>query len=271
MKFNVIRNVAQNQGEKQLVFFSGTTALSAGMGVCYNRDATGTAATAADPMRGVYVELPSITNNNAFAGVVEQSYPANANGQYIEIVTPGSITQVLTIDASTTIGELNFLTCICSGANAGKFTGITMPLFAGKGTARVMQTLTAAGLCMAELMTGPESGLVDIVPTATLTAGGAVTLSVGGVTYFTGPASPGSDCTFTLADPKYVGQLKKFYLAGALTTNDVLVTVTHGVQLDGATALATMEFDGDKDESTLIGTGVHWKLLDNVGTGLAAS
>lgn len=268
MEFSTVQNIGQNQSNKLLVKFTGSTALSKGMGVCFNRDETGTGATANDPARGYAVELPSITNNNCFAGVVTMDYAAKTGGQYIEIEIPGSITEVLTIDSSTTIGELNFLTCICSGVNAGKFTAIPSPIL-GRGVARVMQTLTAAGLLQAELINGPESGLVDIVPTATLTAGGAATFSVGGVTYFTGPATPGSDVTFTLANGTYIGQLKRFYLSGALTTNDVLVTVTSGEQLDGATDLASLEFDGDKDDSTLIWTGTKWRLLGNAGTGIA--
>lgn len=268
MNFNSARNVAQNPSDKQLVFFTGTTALSQGMGVNYDRDATGTAATDNDTMRGVYVALPSITNNNAFAGVVTKNYSANASGQYIEIEVPGSITQILTIDSSSTIGELSFQTVICSGANAGKWTATPTPIM-GKGVARVMQTLTAAGLCQAELMDGAESGEVDIVPTAKLTAGGAITCSVGGVTYFTGPATPGSDCTFTLANGTYIGQLKRFLLKGALTTNDVFITVTSGEQLDGSTDLASLEFDGDGDDSTLMWTGTKWRLIGNAGTGLA--
>ena len=268
MNFSTVRHVGQNPSDKQLVFFTGTTALSQGMGVNYDRDATGTGTTANDPMRAVYVALPTITNNNAFAGVVTKNYPANANGQYIEIDVPGSITQILTIDASSTIGELSFQTLICSGANAGKFTAVPSPII-GKGVARIMQTLTAAGLCQAELMNGQESGEVDIVPTATLTAGGAATFSVGGVTYFTGPATPASDVTFTLANGKYIGQLKRFILSGALTTNDVLVTVTAGEQLDGSTDLASLEFDGDGDDSTLMWTGTKWRFIGNAGTGLA--
>jgi hypothetical protein len=219
-------------------------------------------------MRGVYVALPAITNNNSFAGVVTKNYAANANGQYIEIDVVGSITEILTIDTSCTIGELNFMGLICSGANAGKWTATPTPLM-GKGTARVMQTLTAAGLLQAELMNGAESGEIDIVATATLTAGGALTLSVGGVTYFTGAATPASDCTFTLANGTYIGQMKRFVLTGALTTNDVLITVTSGEQLDGSTDLASLELDATGDDSLLMWTGTKWRLIGNAGTGLA--
>jgi hypothetical protein len=255
------------------VFYIGSTNLSAGMGVCYDRDKalTGTGETAADAWgkRDKYVALPSATNNNSFAGVVMKAYTADStNGIWIEIGEPGSVVPVLTVDSSTTIGETNFLWCIAGGTNAGKWTA-TPAGFMGKGAARVMQTLTAAGTCLAELMDGPESGLVQIVPTATLTAGGALTLQVGGVIYFDGPATPGSDCTATLANGTYIGQMVRFVLSGALTTNDVAITVTAGEQLDGTTDLATLEFDGDGDDSTLMFTGTKWKLVGNAGTGLA--
>jgi hypothetical protein len=257
---------------KKRVFFTGKTAITIYDGLCYDRDYDdGTdPADAVDAWgkRDKCVAVPSQSNNNAFAGVACQSYAASATGQWIDIYEPKSVCLVNVIDSSATIGELNFVTCIAGGTNAGKFTATPTPIM-GKGVARVMQTLTAAGTCLVELMDGQESGLVEIIPTATLTAGGAITCMVSGVTYFTGPATPASDCTFILANGTYIGQMKRFYLSGALTTNDVLITITAGEQLDGSTDLASLELDADKDDSLLIWTGSKWRLLGNAGTGLA--
>jgi hypothetical protein len=62
---------------------------------------------------------------------------------------------------------------------------------------------------------------------------------------------------------------KRFYLVATITTHDYLVTVTAGEQLDGATDLATMEFDGAADDSMLEWGGTKWRLMHNAGTGLA--
>ena len=261
------------------VFYTGSDAISQGEGVCYDRDYDdGTDdADAADAWakRSKYVAAPSATNNNAFAGVVLGDYPANSSGQYIDIAVPegpkSSICLAKVVDSSTTIGETNFVWCLAgSSTNSGQWTATPQGMM-GRGCARVMQTLSAAGLCLVELMDGNESGLVEKIPTATLTAGGAITCMVGGVTFFDGAATPASDCTFTLANGTFVGQLKGFYCDGALTTNDVLITVTSGEQLDGSTDLATLEFDGDGDSSLLIygGNGSKWRLLTNAGTALA--
>lgn len=268
------RNLAlyktQARGMKRRVFYTGDGALSAGYGVCYDRD-YGTA-TAEDGLRDKRVALPDNTNNLAFAGVVTQDYSAVVGGQWIEIYEPGSVCPVY-VDASVTIGQNNFVTCQIGGGGSGTFE-VARPGFMGKGTARVMQTRTGAGLIMAELMDGPESGLVETIATATLTAGGAITCMVGGVTIFAGPATPAADCTFTLADGTHPGQRKAFFLDGALTTNDIEITVTSGVQLDGSTALANLQLDGDNDQSVLEFGGFGddtgtWRLLHNVGTGLS--
>jgi len=253
------------------VFFTGTTAITKGYGLCYDRDYDDGSddADAADAWgkRDKAVAVPSATNNNAFAGVAVRSYDANANGQWIDIYEPGSVCQVYIGDSSATIGELNFVCCLGgASANAGRFSAVT-PIVMGKGVARVMQTLTAAGLCLVELMDGEESGLIEHIPTATLTAGGAITCMKGGVTFFDGPATPASDCTFTLANGTYIGQKKAFDLDGALTTNDVLITTTAAIHLSGATAtaIATLEFDGDNDYALLEWSGRVWVLRDILG------
>lgn len=259
------------------VFYTGTDAISQGEGVCYDYDYDDGSdpADAADAWteRAKYVAAPSATNNLSFAGVVLRDYAANASGQYIEIAVPEGINRCIclakVVDSSTTIGEGNFLWCLGgSSADAGQWTA-TPQGFAGRGSARILQTLSTAGLCLVQLMDGAESGLVEKIATATLTAGGAITCMVGGATFFDGPATPASDCTFTLADGTFIGQTKRFYQDGDLTTNDVLITVTSGEQLDGATDLASLELDGDADDSTLIWTGTTWRLLGNAGTGLA--
>lgn len=252
-------------------FFTGSTALTKGMGLCYDRvyysSATGEAVTNSFADRCKKVALPSQSNNLSFAGVVSKDYAAVTGGQYVEIYVPGSVCDVLSVDSATTIGHNNFLWCIAGGTNAGKWTAVT-PGFSGKGQAKVMQTTSATGTVLVELIDGDqESGLVEIIPTATLTAGGAITCMVGGTTYFDGPATPASDCTFTLANGTFIGQQKAFDLDGALTTNDVQITVTTGYYTSGVTntGFTGLEFDADNDFSLLRWSGAAWQLVFNLG------
>lgn len=119
---------------------------------------------------------------------------------------------------------------------------------------------------LAILDDGPESGLTEWITPVSATA---VPAMVGGRTFIFGGATITTDSTDTLADGTVVGLRKSFKLMGALTTNDWLLTVTTGKQLDGSTALASCEFDGANDESLLEWCGPHWKLHANSGTGLA--
>lgn len=261
------RNVAlyknQARGMKRRVFFTGSTAISAGYGVCYDRD-YGTA-TVEDGNRDKRVALPDNTNNMAFAGVVVQDYSAVDGGQWIEIYEPGSICPIY-VDASVTIGEKTFATCQIGGGGSGTFE-VTYQGFMGKGTARIMQTRTGAGLVLAELMEGQESGLIETIQAVDATA---VPMMIGGVTLITGGITIGTgDSTDTLANGKFQGMKKRILLIGALTTNDFQVTVTSGEQLDGTTDLAGLEFDGALDESVLEWLGSKWRLVQNAGTGLS--
>ena len=261
----------QNETKKiKRVFYTGTDAVVMGKGLCYDRDyataATGETATDAWGKRGQVVAAPATTNNGSFAGVAVRSYDANANGQWIEIAVPGSIVQVYT-NQNCTIGDKAFITCLV-GANAGIFGAAG---FMGKGTARVLQTVNRSsthGLVLAELMDGPESDLVQEIATATLTAGGALTLQVGGQIRYIGPATPATDCTATIASGTYVGQKQRHLLSGALTTNDVaLAIVAEG--LDGTTDTAQLELDGDGDDTLVMWGGTKWQVMANAGTALS--
>ena len=120
--------------ESVVVQFTGSTAVKQGMGFCYDVD-RGTA-TEAEETRFRYVEVPSITNNNEFAGVAAHDYPAKKGGQPIHIFPPGSKC-LGAIGQDVTIGDR--VTCCISG-DPGRFLGVG-PL--GAGSAVVRQTVTA--------------------------------------------------------------------------------------------------------------------------------
>ena len=130
----------------KLVWFSGSTALVEGQGLCYDRDyvTTATDQTATDPwgFRDKIVALPGTTTNMAFAGVATAAHAAVTGGQWIEIYEPKSICNVST-GSDTTINATH-LWCGISGA-AGRFRtdgGVGL----GRGAALALETNASGNL-----------------------------------------------------------------------------------------------------------------------------
>jgi hypothetical protein len=221
-----------------------------GQGVCYNWD-YGTASENT-PARGNRVELPTILNARHFAGVLARNYTVPPDGTFVEINTPGSVCSVLS-KASTTIG-VGVLTCEAGGDYAGYFRYAG---FEGAGSCAPLQTVdrsTTAGLCLAELQVGVQSGLVDVVDADT---GGAITCMVGGMTILNATGTPGAHATFTMADGTIEGIKKGFKcIVDYGDTYDFVVTV-NGLEMDG-TALTTIVLDDINDASTLQWNGGDW-------------
>jgi hypothetical protein len=242
------------------VWFEGTTAVLKGMGFCYNFDYTGDGAAYVEAARYNRVELPTTTNNMHFAGVAVRSYPAESGGQFIELAAPGSVCEVLILGPSVTAGS-QIVTCQAGGTYAGYFTRAG---FQGKGSAVPLQTVDASSTakkCLAVLQEGLQSGLVEVVTSV----GGVQTFMVGGCTYITAATST-SDLTFTLANGIAEGTKKKFEGEGSLGTYDCKVTVTSGIQADGATALANVDdLDADNDYIVLQWDGTKWRELNSSG------
>jgi hypothetical protein len=138
------------------VFFTGSTALKRGMALCYDRDhthATDTPAqTATDEYGGrdMRVELPTITNNNEFAGTVLDDAPARTGGQFVEIAEPGGFGPIRVLEE--TVVATTRLTFICGGPAAGYFA---QQGFDGRGTAKAMQTTVTASATIADNPNGP--------------------------------------------------------------------------------------------------------------------
>ena len=134
----------QTKTEVERVFFSGSTALVRGQGVCYVRDYTSSASgeTATDPCtwRDKRVAVPSTSNNRWFAGVATQNYAAKTGGRYIEIYLPGSVCEIAP-GLTTTVGVTR-LTCSCGAGDAGMWTWEGFP---GRGTALALETDTVIG------------------------------------------------------------------------------------------------------------------------------
>jgi hypothetical protein len=137
---------SQPYSRKRWVFFTGSTALLQGQGLCYVRDytassPTGRAATDPSGYRDKRVAVPSNANNTWFAGVTTQGYAAVTGGQWIEIYLPGSICEIQVTTAATVAGTL--LTCSASTPDAGAFNRAGLP---GRGSALALQTTGTATL-----------------------------------------------------------------------------------------------------------------------------
>ena len=256
---------------QKTVWYAGTAAVLEGQAFCWNWD-YGTAATA-EPSRGNRVEVPAILNAPYFAGVADQAYSAKTTGQFITINLPGSVCNILSA-ASNTVGVgVSTFEVGTGGTGAGYFGRKGFP---GCGTATPLQTIdrsSTAGLCLAYLQDGPQSGGIEVItPPST---GAAITIMVGGVTYMIGTVTIASaDCTFTLADGTYPSQRKGFACEGTYSSNDIEVTVTSGILADGATNLATASFNADLEEMTLtwhgLDTNGQWVVDFTVGAALTA-
>jgi hypothetical protein len=262
-------HIAKAEANPLWVWFAGTTALLEGQAVCYDYD-YGTAS-AYDAKRTNRVELPSQANAQWFAGVAARNYTAQSGGQFIEINAPGSTCNVLS-KASTTLGA-GRLTFEVGGSLAGYFRYSGNQ---GAGSCIPLQTVdrsTTAGKCLARLEVGSQSGGVEVVtPTA-----GANVFMVGGVTLIAA-ADIASDATFTLADALVPGLRKSFRVVGAVTTSDVVVTVTSGVfgawaaaAAEPTAALSTITLNAADEETVLEATGGLgvWQVLYSSGATLA--
>jgi hypothetical protein len=168
-----------------MVWFSGSTALKEGMGLCYDLDylTTDAGETATDPFeaRGAVVTLPSGSGrvNVAFAGVASRDYGAETGGQSIEIYEPGSVCKVA-IGIDTVVNE-GLITCSVGAGDVGLFSREGLP---GRGSAVPLQT-NANGTSFGEQDGTGEMGAADGILTATFT-GGADNALVGDYCYILG-------------------------------------------------------------------------------------
>lgn len=252
------------------VFFTGSTALVEGQGVCYNHDylTTETGETATDPFgkRDKVVEAVGTSNNQSFAGVCTANYAAKTGGQWILINEPGSFCYVRTTETSLTLGDKIFLGCAIDDTYNGYFqsTGASK----GRGMFRVMQTISAAGLVFGELMTGDESGLIQNVVLAA--EGGAITAPAAGAAVIVdGSAVVTDHATFTLADGTFIGQRTLILISKTVgTSKNLVVTVTNGLKIDD-TALSTLTFNTAGEMALLEWTGSKHKVISTLGTTVA--
>lgn len=154
MERNIVQYQKQAYIKTALFVYLGTTALKKGRGMNFDLDyvTTETGQTATDPFgkRGLkVVQVPSSSNNGAFAGVLTDNYPARTSGtQKVRLALPGGCAMVAQRIASTINAGL--LTCAVCENDSGVVTGLNGIFgfggFPGRGSAIPLQTLAAATL-----------------------------------------------------------------------------------------------------------------------------
>lgn len=184
-------------GIKEVFWYEGSTDIKLGEALCYNLDF----GTAGDPdaRRGSRVELPSTTNNQAFAGVAVRSQAGKSVKQKIELYVPGSKSVPVALGVNTTIGSglLTFATkgrynvaaSTGLGTDAGRFHN---GVYRGRGSAIPRQTVTAL---LEDGILGTWSIAADgVTLTMTATSGisvGDTVVLMGGEDDGTGTVIPG--------------------------------------------------------------------------------
>jgi hypothetical protein len=174
------------------VTFVGTasTRFDKGTGVCYNYD-YGTATTL-EGSRGQRVEVPSRSNNRAFAGVLDHNVTLDSTGtSVVTICKPGGLAEIaLGVDTVINTGRL---TCLAAGGN--NTARFLKRGFKGRGSAIPLQTVTnvlesnllGTGAISADGLTLTVSDSSDFV-TGTL---GSRVIILGGEDDGTGAVQPG--------------------------------------------------------------------------------
>lgn len=255
-----IHHEDQQIHKPERVWYTGSTALLQGVGVCFvpSHSDVGTGELVTDPWpkRARAVEDPSELNALLFAGIVATPKAAKVGGQWIEILTPGSVCQVRT-DQNCTI-DTTFLTCLArTDTGAAGAVGVFYKFgFPGRGSAQCLQTVNrsaVAGLVLARLMDGPESGLVEsLIPVDNA----AMTDPMGsGVTFLDTVITIGAgNSTATLADGEANGVRKAIISDAAITTSDVDLTISHHSTSDPE----HLFFDADGEATFLVWCDTQW-------------
>ena len=251
------------QSPTKRVFMTYTAAVSAGYPVCYDfdnvntyqniTDATIALSTAADSRR-ICVEKPAYDNNLHFAGVIAKDYPADTSGQWIEIFPPGSICN---IKLAASIADAAPLVTAVAAASRNTGQILTFGVnkwyfkkagFPGTGSATILQLMSGANLCMAELQTGPQSGgyqeylnysgAVNASTVASVITRGGVTEVVSvidGTAHGGAQSITASHLSLTAGD--YIGQQKLIRVTTTVAYSEgyLIISIAEAMQLHQAT------------------------------------
>jgi len=238
------------------------TALAKGTPMVFNYD-YGTAATQ-ELSRNKRIVVASAADCKDFAGVLAQAKAVTTSATFVDVILCGGGAMV-TASAAVTIGDILNASC---GDTPAEFVGAAFGR--GKGAAIALQTITESGVLPVQLLEGEANSIVQsITPVA---AGGAITVSVEGLTTINGGTVADAHITATLADGTYVGQRKAVTINTLIGgSKNFVYTITTGKQVDGATALVSLTFNAADEQAVLEWTGAHWQLLSHSGVTIAAA
>lgn len=271
-----IDSLVAPKASSRRVWCTETGALTKGTALMFSPGAIGAigpdpavAVTSDDARRGAVVALPTYLNNQAFAGILARSYPANALGQEVEITYPENGVNVqVYVDGSVSEGQNVYAWPILG---TGQYSASQKGAM-GVGTVRIRGTRTGAGLVQGEFVAcgGIETG--GIQPLTAPAGGGAGTpmntISKTGLTTFAAQTLAGN-ATFVLGAPDFDGQRKAFKVLGTQTTNNIVITLTPtGTAPDGS-ALTTITMDTIDSYTSLVGSGGKWLCENNTTSVLA--
>lgn len=218
MSQNVQNYEGQARVHPRLVYYTGSDRLRKGMGLCYKLN-YGTA-TDAEQRRGKWVEKPTTGNSLAFAGVVDNDYPARSGGQWVTIFEPGSICEIA-LGANTLVNSTHLSCSVCS-ADAGRwaFSG-----FEGRGSAIALQTCTGSNGVLSARSDG----------TATLDATGLI-LTDASATFQTSGVAAGDTVVIFAGEADGTNVATPGVYTVATVTGETTLTLTTAAS-DGGTML----------------------------------
>jgi len=262
VNFSVDGHIDQGNIRLARVWYSSNAALNEGEAVCYNWD-YGTATTR-EASRYNRVETPTILNAQHFAGVSASSHPAVSGGQFIEIYLPGSVCNVW-FNIDVVVG-VSLYTFDVTSSYEGFFRYEGLP---GAGSVIPLQTVTRAspaGVGLAYLMEGPQSGGIEVVATVDNTVWVAM---VGGTTLVVGHSASGGDAIEEILDGTIEGLRKKVEVITTAMAGsnkiDVQIANNDGRKSVGTYDLASMKIDAVGDQLVIEWIGGTWVLTGASG------
>lgn len=220
--------------KEKWVYFTGSasTTYDQGIGLCYNRD-YGTEGDV-DWERDQRVEIPSTSNNLAFAGVLTKKvvFSANQTSRWVKIYEPGSVCK-FKAGANTTLNT-GYLTCLAGG---GDNTSVFLAKgFLGRGSVIPLQTNTT-------LLESVQDGTGSIATdgfTVTVTASGDWTVL--------------QDRMIILASEdegsSKIGAVGSYKITSLTSGTEVIIndsSTINGATPDGALTCSYIVPDGDND------------------------
>ncbi|GAG52811.1 unnamed protein product, partial [marine sediment metagenome] len=99
--------------------------------------------------------------------------------------------------------------------------------------------------------------------------GALMTLLPTGLTCFAAATIGTGDASATLANSTVVGEKKAYQCEGTMSSHNVVVGITSGLQKDDSTAFANGTFNADGENAYFQWNGEEWEELSSAGIEIA--